>query len=342
MLKTKFSVGIDISCDDFTVSILLSKGFKVIASDVFSNDQVGFDLFIKWLRKNKITKKNAYLTMETTGVYTEKLSYFLYEKKYKFSVASAIKVTKAFGQRININDLVASQKIAEYAIRYSDELIEWQPPSEILEQVKMLLSFREQLVKEKSAHKSRIHALNKKVINNEKIITTITDMIKKLEIIIEELETEIKGEFMKSEGLRKQAVIIDSVPGVGLLLAANLMVLTNAFQKTCNPKEIASYLGICPNEKRSGKSVFKKGRSTGWGPGKIRKLLFLAASSVKEHRESFKKYFLQKHLQGKNKHLIINNIANKLIKIICGIVKSGKPYQVNYFSINPNLVRKIA
>jgi hypothetical protein len=81
--------------------------------------------------------------------------------------------------------------------------------------------------------------------------------------------------------------------------------------------------------------LHKLPRSKKCGPAKLRKLLYLAALSVRTHNQFFKKYFLRKEAEGKNKRLILNNIENKLLKIIFAVINSGIAYTNNYKSINP-------
>jgi len=336
MKKVKFSVGIDISSEFFTITILTPEFKKVNQAEFFSTEE-GFEKFALWLKKNKVTKSNSHLVMESTGVYAEQLCLFLYKNGYHFSVACPLKVKKAFGIKANINDWLASQHIAEYGIRFSDEMVLWQPPSEILEQVKMLLAFREQLVRESTAYKNRIKALNKKIIQSESILDSTKELIERIQKTIKDVEKEIVVLLKSDMNLGSMYLRIKSIPGVGMLLTAELMVLTNAFTKTDNHKEIAGYLGICPAKKQSGKSIYRKAKSTGRGPSRLRKLVYLGSSSISYHNQVFKEYFKRKELAGKEPMLILNNIANKLIKIICGVVKSGKSFIKNYQPLSPAL-----
>jgi len=104
-------------------------------------------------------------------------------------------------------------------------------------------------------------------------------------------------------------------------------------------KGTAAYSGIIPYEQTSGTSLHKAPRSKKCGPAKLRKLLFLAALSVRTHNQTFKKYFLRKVAEGKNKRLVLNNIENKLLKIIFAVINSGVAYTENYKSINPALLK---
>jgi transposase len=336
MKKVKFSVGIDISAEFFTITILSFTLQMVAQAEFFMNDE-GYQQFHLWLKKNKVTRQNCYLIMESTGVYPEHLCLFLHNNGYSFSVACPLKVKRAFGIKINMNDWIASKHIAEYGIRFSDQLIQWQPPDKIFEQVKLLLSFREQLVRNNTAYKNRVHAIKRKIVQSESIIEDTKIQIEITQSTIKKVEKEIIALLKSEQNIGSLYLRIKSVPGVGMLLAAELLVLTNGFTKTVNHKEIAGYLGICPAKKQSGKNIHRKAKSTGRGPGRIRKLVYLAAGTLSSNNKSFREYSQRKQLAGKVPMLILNNIANKMIKIICGVAKSGKPFIKNYQSLPPAL-----
>jgi transposase len=50
----------------------------------------------------------------------------------------------------------------------------------------------------------------------------------------------------------------------------------------------------------------------------------MASMSSTIHNKELKNYYQRKVAEGKNKKLVINNISNKLIKIITAIIKSKK------------------
>lgn len=55
----------------------------------------------------------------------------------------------------------------------------------------------------------------------------------------------------------------------------------------------------------------------------------------RKYDKNMEKYFLRKVAEGKNKKLVLNNIGNKLLKIIIALIKSNKPYIKNFVSIHP-------
>ncbi|RZL45703.1 MAG: IS110 family transposase [Pedobacter sp.] len=332
MKKTVF-VGIDIGSEVFVSSILQS---KTIITEEFSNSEIGFESFVCWLKKNGASSSKSILVMETTGVYCEKLSHYLYSKKYDLCIENALKVKRAFDLSPKKNDAIDSKRIAEYAMRFYDQLRLWYPPNHILEEIGSLLSLREQIVGQRTANKNVLNTLKKKVNENifakEILELTISDLKEKLKAIDKKLKTLV----LSDKEIASKYLALISIPGVALLLAAELLVLTDGFKKTINHKEIASYLGICPHENSSGK-MKKRSRSCGYGHPRIRKLIYLASCSIREHNQSFSDYFERKVKQGKSPRMLINNIANKLIKVICGIIKSGKSFIPDFRSLHPVL-----
>ncbi len=77
-----------------------------------------------------------------------------------------------------------------------------------------------------------------------------------------------------------------------------------------------------------------------YGPPTLRKLLYLAACSVRTHKKQFQQYFFRKLAEGKHKKLVLNNIQNKILKIACAVVRSQQPYIANYVSVNPLVFQK--
>ena len=50
----------------------------------------------------------------------------------------------------------------------------------------------------------------------------------------------------------------------------------------------------------------------------------LSAMLVATHNAEFRKYYLRKVAEGKPKRLVLNNVANKLLKIVCALVKTER------------------
>lgn len=327
MLTTKYFIGFDISADDFSAGCITSADNLAFPTQKFSNNIDGANEFLVLISKHNIKESEAVICMEATGVYSEGLSYFLASKGFNICIEAPHKIKNKIKDSRRKNDFIDAEAIAEYAYRYIDKLSVWRPNNEILEQIQVLLSTREHLTVQMTGNTNALKTLKHKYYQTPLANQIYEQTINKLKEHIKQIDQEIKFLIDKDDSFKNYISLIRSVPGVGLLLAANLLVLTKGFTEHLNYKHI------------SGTSLHRPPRSKMCGPAKLRKLLYLAALSVRTHNQNFKKYFLRKVAEGKNKRLVLNNIENKLIKIICAVVNSGTAYTENYKSINPNLLK---
>ena len=339
MQSTKYFLGIDISADDFAASCITSPDNLVFSTQKFLNNIDGSTEFVSLLSKHSIKHSKVIICMEATGVYSENISYFLASKGFTICIEAPHKIKNKTKNSPRKNDFVDALAIAEYAYRYIDKLSLWKPNNEILDQIQVLLSTREHLTVQMTANVNALKSLKYKHYQTPLANQIYEQTINKLKEHIKQIDQEIKNLIDKDDSFKSKVSLAKSVPGVGLLLAANLLVLTKGFTEHTNYKHTAAYSGICPYEQISGTSLNKPPKSRKSGPAKLRKLLYLAALSVRTHNKNFKKYFLRKVAEGKSKRLVLNNIENKLIKIIYAVVNSGIAYTENYKSINPGLLK---
>jgi len=337
-----YYVGIDISSETFTSSIgTAEQGWSVLGkAETFANTQEGNNDYLKWLSQQDVRPGNSVICMENTGVYSEQVAYFLQSQGFQISVETPLKVKRSFKIDGHKTDPVDSRQIAEYAYRFYDELRIWKPRREVLEQVKILLATREQLVVEKTGHCNSLKALRRKVVRVGMAEELLETLISTLKDKIKALETEMNQLIQQEADLAQEQALLTSIPGVGRLLSAQALVLFHQMDGELSDKKMAAFIGICPYEHSSGSSVKRKARTSQHGPEVIRKLLNLAARSVCTHTPDYRQYYLRKLAEGKAKSLAINNVGNKLLSVMVAIFKSGIPYIPGYRSIHPRLLTK--
>jgi transposase len=338
MQNSMMVVGLDVGAETFAAALLHDAQDTGEVQRSVANSAEGFQELMQWFEERGVSKKNAVVCMEATGVYGEALCYYLSSRGFRVAVEAPLKVKRAFAASGPKNDTVDARQIAEYAHRFYDELPWWTPPTVVMEQVRVLLTAREQFTAQRVANVNAQKALHHKVITSLKAEEAYGQAIAQLNENIEEIDRELKRLIKEDDSFHRLIRTLTSVPGVGMLLATNLAVLTNGFARTGNHKQLASYVGICPLEHTSGTSVYRKPRSRQYGPPRMRKLLYLAAMSVSTHNAEFRHYYLRKLAEGKPKRLVLNNIANKLLKIVCAVVRSEMVYIPNYKSVNPALL----
>jgi transposase len=331
-------VGIDPASETFAASVFYSPSQVKAARTAFENSPEGISAFEAWLQSEEITPEQVHICIENTGVYGETLCYELHARGYRISLLDARSVQKAFSDGQPKTDLLDARKIAEYGFRYADKLKIWQPRSEIVEQVHVILRTREQLVEQKTATRNARFSLSRKPIQTPAANRALEDTIEHLQVQVDALEAELKRLIRSHPTLMKGVGLLLTAPGVGWLLAGHFVVLTQGFSEPPKYRSLAQYLGIAPNDHESGTSVRKIPKSRRYGPRTIRKLLHLAARTLRTHNPSFKQYFLEKTARGKNKTLVLNNIANKLLRRLCAMLRTQTPYVQGHISIDPRFL----
>lgn len=335
-------LGVDIAAASFTLTAYDTTSKKYGPAHLFQSDPDGLEKLQAFLDGHTMTTSNTVFCMEATGVYVEPLAYFLAAKGYRLSIEAPHKTKRAFYPLGAKSDPLDSRQLAEYAFRFFDQLPFWSPSEVIVEQIRVLLTAREQLSRQSTATQNALKAIRHKIIRTPPAEEAFEAVIEHLKQQIKQIDQEIKNRTSGNSKFGPTVALIMSIPGVGFLLAAHLLTLSDGFNKPLDPKSIASHLGICPLPFQSGTSVKRRSRSRGMGHSILRKLLYLAAMSLRTHHPGFKHYFLRKKLQGKSGALVLNNIENRLLKIICAVIRTNTPFIQDYRSVNPMLLKQIA
>lgn len=325
-------IGVDIASASFTAAVGARPWRLLVKPQEFANTLDGYQALLTWLAEQHIATQKAVVCMEATGVYGEELAYFLAAQGIAVAVEPPLKVKRAFETSGPKTDAVDSGQIAEYAYRFADELSLWQPRSEILEQIQVLLTTREQFVRQRTAHKNALNALKRKVVKTPAAQHAHQQVIASLAKEIKAIEKEIRSLIDQDPDLRQRLLLLLPIPAVGLLMSAHMLLLT---QKSLNPRKLSAHLGKAPYPHRSGSSVHRKTQSRHFGPPVPRKLLYLAACSLVAHHEGFRACYERKLAEGKPRRLVLNNIENKLIRIMCAVLRDRQPYDLNYLPTRP-------
>jgi transposase len=312
--------------------------WKLTARPVkFDNDEDGFASFLNWLKNNRLPPETTAVCMEATGVYSEGLAYFLFASGYTVAVEPPLNIQRKFPANVSKTDELDCQYIAEYACRYVDKLAFWKPRADLLEKVKVLLTTRQHFSVQLTGHKNALIAVNRKKVTSELAQQVHQAMIEQINKHIKAIDQEIRRLLDDNPTFKQTFLLLLSVPGIGLQLAAHLLI---HMQETLDPKVLAAFIGICPIKHESGTSIYSAPTSRHYGPPVMRKLLYLGACSVRTHKKQFQQYFFRKVAEGKHKKVALNNIENKILKIACAVVRSQKPYIPNYVSVNPLVFQK--
>ncbi len=155
-----------------------------------------------------------------------------------------------------------------------------------------------------------------------------------VDLEIKEVEQEMEAILMSNKELKKHYELVQSVKGVGKVIATDLIIKTGNFQRIATARKAASYAGVCPFPNESGKMIGKR-KTSPFADKKLKSLLYMGAKTAVKHNKEYRLYYQKKQLEGKPHFLIMNNVANKMLKTIYAVVRTKQPYSQDYICLDP-------
>jgi transposase len=95
-------------------------------------------------------------------------------------------------------------------------------------------------------------------------------------------------------------------------------------------QKAVAFIGLAPREMISGSSIKGKPRICKVGHARLRKALFMPALVAMRYNPVMIDFGNRLRRKGKNGKVIVCAIMRKLVHLIYGILKSGKPFDPNY------------
>ncbi len=99
---------------------------------------------------------------------------------------------------------------------------------------------------------------------------------------------------------------------------------------------MVAFIGLAPKEAIQGSSIKKKPRRCKIGHARLRKALYLPAPVSIRYNPMIVTFYRRLKNKGKSGKVIVCAVMGKLVHIIFGILKSGKPFDPN---ITPHFSR---
>jgi transposase len=269
--------------------------------------------------------------MEATGTYYLPLAIFLYKNNYKVAVVNPLQIKYFVKMRMIRAKTDKKDAIMIALYGESEKPTLWKPKSDIVQQMAQLHTIIEGSIKQETAIKNQLEAFNQMIINDKEGIKVLRSLLKKIQKEKMKLENRILE--LAQKYYSKTISLITSIPGIGKKTAVMLVVVSDNFTKFESAKQMAAYIGISPRIYKSGTSVNGSGHISKMGNKYIRKLLYLCSWSAKKYNKQSKLMNERMIEKGKPQKVINMAIANKLLKQVFGVIKSGKLYDENY--VNP-------
>lgn len=320
-------VGIDVSKRKLDVALLVDGKVK---TKVVENSTGGFTDMESWLLKQKVQLLEIHVCLESTGVYSEPVALYWFDKGIKVSLVNP-NCIKSFGVSENIrnkNDQIDAALIARYCAAMAPAA--WCAPSPEQRQLRAwsnrliaLQDMRQQETNRLEAHE---------VAEQHEIIAHVQAHIAWLNQQIEQIENDIDDHIDRHPNLKNDAELIETIPGLGRTTAAKILGHVGDVRRFENAKALAAYIGVTPRQRQSGSSVRGRTMMSRMGNPRLRAALFLPSLVARRHNPLLRQFGARLEASGLSKMAVAGAIMRKLVHLVYGVVRSGKPFDPNFLN----------
>jgi transposase len=325
-------VGIDVSKDSLDVYLIDEQGQgKFLPPCV--NSSTGFAQVASAIAEQGQAREGQpiWLILEPTGGYEQPLAHFAHEKGWWVSLPNPRQVrdwARGMGARSK-TDRLDAQWLARYGRDRRPPL--WRPMGEDVALLSDLLDRRQDLAQMCRQERNRVHALQGQNRYKGIIKTNIENNLERLETSLAEIEGEIETHLDDHPELKKQARMLQQVPGVGSRTVLPILVLCSRWSALTNgqgsAKALTAYVGLDPQLHESGRTVHRRATISRQGDPSLRQLLFMGALGGTHSHSSALHIFYERLLSaGKPKMVALVAASRKILVWCWGVFRDDKPF----------------
>ena len=325
-------IGIDVSQKELVVCLgRIHEDFtkELYANKTFANKESGFIALTGWVKKMMNGQTAVRYVMEATGVYHEKLAYYLDGQSFDVSVVLPNKLSNYFKTLDvkTVTDKTASEAIAQFGLER--QLENWKRPKEVFRKLRQVVRERDQIVVERTLVKNQLHAEEAEAEPNANSLKRLKKRIALLDRQEQEIKEEINGLLKKDKEVTQTVSRICTIPGIACLTAVSILAETNGFELVRNRRQLASYAGFDVKEKLSGTSVKGKPRISKKGNKYLRKAMYMPALTAIRHSEQFKSLYTRLISKHGIKMKAAVAVQRKLLELAYTLYKTRSDYKEN-------------
>lgn len=319
-------LGIDISKGKFDACLLLENKttFKT-----FGNSYDGFEGLITWLTEQGV--KSVHACMEGTGRLWIPLAEYLHGRDIAVSVVNPLRIC-GFAKsdlRRSKTDRLDAKIIARFCRTQSP--VVWTPPPVEVAAIRDMQRYLDELKSNRAQESNRLKA----GVVHPRVQQAIEQHLEYLDKEIDTLEEEIL-EFIRShEKLKRDFLLLTSIIGVGQNTAVTFLGELSGATQFASCRQVEVFCGVVPRLFESGSSVRAPAKMSKVGNSRLRKALFMPALCAMQRNPTLMEFAQKLKDAGKPGKLVVGAVMRKLLRIMFAVLKTGKPFELNYKSTRP-------
>ena len=318
-------VGIDVAKKKVDLFAIKSDQGK---SKVFDNSAAGHREIQRWLGERDFMPAHTHICLEATGPYSESLATALVTGGWQVSVVNPARI-KGFAQSElarNKTDQADAALLARFCAAMRPAL--WEPPSTALRQLRAWVDRLQALKDMRQQEMNRIEAIE--AGEQRDVLVHVNKHVTWLTKEIAALERDIDQHIDQHPDLKADATLIESIPGIGRTTVAKVLAYAGDVRRFDSAKALAAFIGLSPRQRLSGSSVRGRTMMSRAGHKALRHALYMPGLVARRHNKVLKVFGDRLSAAGLAPKAVVGAVMRKLAHLIYGVIKSRKPFDVNY------------
>jgi transposase len=291
----------------------------------FANTSGGINACLAWLATFGTPVR---VGMEATGSYHLPLATALHAAGHTVLVCNPLSIAR-YSQAVlarTKTDVIDARRIARFCEVH--EVAPWTPASPAQQQLRALLTARETLVQERLRLSNRQHAAG--YTTTEALVTELqAPVLAAIETQIAHIDRELAKLAAAETALGAQLRVVVTIPGLGLTTAGALLA-SLPLDRLESSRQVAAYVGLCPQERSSGSSVRGRSHVGPLGPASLRKALYLPAIVAMRCNPLLHAFAERLRAKGKRPKVVITAVMRKLLLLAWTLLRTGQPFSATH------------
>jgi transposase len=291
----------------------------------FANTPSGIAAGLSWLAE---LGGPAPVGMEATGSYHLPLAVALHGAGHTVFVCNPLSIAR-YSQAVlarTKTDPTDARRIARFCEAH--DLAPWSPASPAQQRLRALVSTRQALVRQVQQLRNRQGAAGYTPCA-ELVAELQAPVLEALAAQIARIDRELAALATAEAEPGPQLRLLTSIPGLGLVTAATLLA-SLPIDRLTNPRQVAAYVGLCPQERSSGSSIRGRARTGPLGPAHLRKALYMPALVAMRANPTLRAFADRLRRAGKRPKVIVVAVMRKLLLLAWAILRTGQPFSPTY------------
>ena len=327
----QFFIGWDTSKETLNYCVRSLSGAIISEGKVRNETSFIYTLLCQLAQQHDVTISEFLHCVENTGQYCHPLlGLTAQHPEFYVWLEDPLQLHRSMGRQKNKTDVIDARNIAEYCLLHHRKAKQYQLPSKLQQQVDFINKMRLRLVRQKQSLSTSLNERKAFALEplDELSVNIIEQQLSATMQALKQLEKRLEQLIAKDVKAARSYAVARSVLGFGPKNTITVMAITGLFEKISTAKACASYAGISPHPRQSGKCLNRASRTSRAASKELKTAIHQGAKYLiaPQCDSPFKDIYQRLRNKGRTYNQAINAVRNKMITVLYACLEKDTLY----------------